>query len=862
MEPDTAKQIATIIVMSVCIGVPLLLLLVIKYHLRPGAQPTSVPTAAVVLDDHAAGGATDLDSAASRLGGGATLTFHDVKYEVRTRSRGTKRILKGVSGVLKQGTLTAVMGPSGCGKSTLLDVLADCKRTGVASGDIRLNGEARPANYRSSAAYVMQSDNTHITLTVRETLMYAAELRMGGHTTAAECQARVEETLADTDLGFVADNRIGDDVSGGLSGGQRRRVTVAIELINRPQLLFLDEPTSGLDAYGALQVVGALRKFGDRGQTIACTIHQPRADIFAKFDTLLLMAEGETMYWGPIKQIYPYFAAAGVRCDPSVNPADFIVDLTHTTEEEEEDEDDEGAVGAAASPSKPPKPPSVQQLVAHFAQSAARAELLTDIDATNGRCRAAADTTAASARTPSARGAAEEAGARAGGAYAQPLRMQWAVLLRRMATVDWRNAAFFASFPLNGFVLMLQGLTYVVIVQPPETQPLSYYRDAFAQQRVCDTSPQLAPQPGLNADVISCGTALITQLGAEHAHKALLFMILNALFVNELMYVPMVHAEKVIFHREHAANAYSALAWHLAWLEKMALSAAFKGVFYTPLYYFLARLKLSLTSYLVAAFLTAGMGFAGSATALLVACLIPSYAAASTSFTFVVLIYQNVCGFYLSLDVVPVWLRWISYTSVYKYAYEMFLETQVNTHTVFSTSFAVARVFALSTFVYVFGLIYHALAYAATYQLNRSKATFLQVDTKEGGGAAAIGSGSGGGGGGGDRGGAAPVGSPMISPRSACGGSPLASPMGASPTTSAAAALSLPTSAAADPSNATKGLHAPPTGLLNTATDSLRDLASRIGEAHEDAMRGVAAKRAGELSHTHGGTIRALGLNR
>ena len=303
MDPTAAKQVAAVLVLAVCIGVPLILLLCMKYCIRPsrGAAAknkdgSSSPVVVVQAEPKAAG--------SQPTGGGATLTFHNVQYEVDVPKGPPKQILKGVSGVLKEGTLTAIMGPSGCGKSTLLDVLADCKRTGHPSGDIRLNGSSRPRNYRSVAAYVMQrypclrrslllallaalrsllacapcyrppppghrrhahrplthrhsppppppstrSDNTHTMLTVRETLMFAAELRMS-KSSHAQCQARVEETLADTDLGFVADTRIGDDVSGGLSGGQRRRVTVAIELINRPKLLFLDEPTSGTRCY-------------------------------------------------------------------------------------------------------------------------------------------------------------------------------------------------------------------------------------------------------------------------------------------------------------------------------------------------------------------------------------------------------------------------------------------------------------------------------------------------------------------------------------------------------------------------------------------------------------------------------------
>ena len=665
-----------------------------------------------------AGGGEGADPRSRTAPPPATLTFRDVTYAVPRRG-GLEDllILKGVSGVLPAGSLTSIMGPSGCGKSTLLDVLADCKGSGAISGDIRLNGLPRPPNFRTVASYVMQSDSTHTMLTVRETLNFAAELRLPGSIPRPARLARVHETLMDTDLLHVADTRVGDDVSGGLSGGQRRRVTVAIELINRPQLLFLDEPTSGLDAYGALQVVGALRRFADRGQTIACTIHQPRADIFKLFDQLLLMSAGETMYFGPIAGIYPYFSDAGLPCDPGVNPADFIVDLTHSPEA---DESEESGLAFPASPASPvipgggAHPPSVAQLVSLFAQSALHAKMLTDLRKVHRT--ALADTESSAAPET----------ANAHGRYANSNWRQVRVLVRRMYVVDRRNAAYMIAWPLNCFVLLLQGLTYIVIVQPPASQPLAHYRDAFAAQQTCNLAPDgSAMAAELNSDVIACGEALTTKSGVDYAHAALLFMVLNALFVNELMYVPMISQEKAIFAREHGANAYSAVAWHAAWLTKMLLSAACKMVFYPPAYYFPAQLRLSSTSYLVAAFLTGGMGFGGSATAMLVASAIPSYSAANTTFTFLSIVYQNLCGFYLSLDVIPPWISWLSYFSIYRYAFGAFAVTQVAALTVFADSRSVYVVFGLSAMTYVWGFFYHACALGCTVLYHKKRATFV-----------------------------------------------------------------------------------------------------------------------------------------
>eukprot|EP00965_Chrysotila_dentata_P015925 527035-Pleurochrysis_carterae.AAC.1 len=227
-----------------------------------------------------------------------------------------------------------------------------------------------------------------------------------------------------------------------------------------------------------------------------------------------------------------------------------------------------------------------------------------------------------------------------------------------MYVVDSRNPAYVIAWLINFIVLVFQGLTYVVIVQPPDTPSLSSYREAFAAVAVCNADPSTPGYETLNSDVRECGVALSTQTGVADAHAALLFMVINALFVNELAYVPLVHAEKHIFHREHAAAAYSTTAWHLAWLLKMAFSAALKTILYPPAFYFLSKLHLSFESYLTACFISGGMGFAGSATAMVVTSAIPSYAAASTTFTFLVLAMQNVCGFYIAIEVIPEFISW------------------------------------------------------------------------------------------------------------------------------------------------------------------------------------------------------------
>ena len=165
----------------------------------------------------------------------------------------------------------------------------------------------------------------------RETLWFVAQLRLSKSIGTKAKVERIDKLLTELDLAHVADERIGGigGSSGGLSGGQKRRVTVAIELVTNPSLVLLDEPTSGLDAYGSLKVVKVLKLLAERGRTVVCTIHQPRADIFKLFDKLLLLKDGETMYFGDAQSSLEYFSRYGVEVDTTVNPADFVVDLTH-----------------------------------------------------------------------------------------------------------------------------------------------------------------------------------------------------------------------------------------------------------------------------------------------------------------------------------------------------------------------------------------------------------------------------------------------------------------------------------------------------------------------------------------------------
>ncbi|GJQ09948.1 hypothetical protein GpartN1_g1739.t1 [Galdieria partita] len=265
------------------------------------------------------------------------LEFQDVRFGVRqskglfNRKPEDKEILKGISGIVKPGQLLAIMGASGAGKSTLLNVLAGRMSSSgnyFASGSVRLNGEKREFSvFKKISAYVMQDDNMFAELTVHEQITLSCLLRLPNTMAIEKKKQRVQEVIQEMGLSHVANTMIGSETKRGVSGGERKRVSIATELVTNPSLLFLDEPTSGLDAFNAQNVMQSLLKLAKNGRTVITTIHQPRSDIFNMFDMLMLLSEGRVMYFGPAKDAVFYFEGIGYPCPQHYNPADFFLDV-------------------------------------------------------------------------------------------------------------------------------------------------------------------------------------------------------------------------------------------------------------------------------------------------------------------------------------------------------------------------------------------------------------------------------------------------------------------------------------------------------------------------------------------------------
>jgi len=257
----------------------------------------------------------------------ASLYFQNVGYTLNG-----KQILDGIQGMARPGEVMAIMGASGAGKTTFLDILARKNKRGAVSGDFYVNGEKMDDHdYKSFIGFVDQEDTMLPTLTVHETILTSALLRLPRHMSRAAKEQRVAEVERQLGIHPIRDSLIGSEEGKGrgISGGEKRRVGIACELVTSPSILFLDEPTSGLDAFNAYNVVESLVTLAKTyKRTVVFTIHQPRSNIVALFDRLVLLARGRTVYSGSFHQCQEYFDNVGYSCPPGFNIADYLVDLT------------------------------------------------------------------------------------------------------------------------------------------------------------------------------------------------------------------------------------------------------------------------------------------------------------------------------------------------------------------------------------------------------------------------------------------------------------------------------------------------------------------------------------------------------
>ncbi|CAA7049835.1 unnamed protein product [Microthlaspi erraticum] len=269
------------------------------------------------------------------------LKFEELTYSIKSQTgkgsylfgsqepKPNRLVLNGVSGIVKPGELLAMLGPSGSGKTTLVTALAG-RLNGKLTGTVSYNGEPFTSSVKRKTGFVTQDDVLYPHLTVMETLTYTALLRLPKELTRKEKIEQAETVVSDLGLTRCCSSVIGGGLIRGISGGERKRVSIGQEMLVNPSLLLLDEPTSGLDSTTAARIVATLRTLARGGRTVVTTIHQPSSRLYRMFDKVLVLSEGSPIYSGDSGRVMEYFGSIGFQPGSSfVNPADFVLDLAN-----------------------------------------------------------------------------------------------------------------------------------------------------------------------------------------------------------------------------------------------------------------------------------------------------------------------------------------------------------------------------------------------------------------------------------------------------------------------------------------------------------------------------------------------------
>ncbi|KAK7360433.1 hypothetical protein VNO77_02426 [Canavalia gladiata] len=294
-----------------------------------------------------------------------TLKFEELVYKVKLGKKGVcwgsstrplreKTILNGITGMVSSGEILAMLGPSGSGKTTLLTALGG-RLNGKVYGKVTYNNQPFSGVMKRRTGFVAQDDVLYPHLTVTETLLFTALLRLPNSLTKEEKVEHVENVMNELGLNRCRNSMIGGPLLRGISGGEKKRVSIGQEMLINPSLLLLDEPTSGLDSTTAQRIINTIKRLAIGGRTVVTTIHQPSSRLYHMFDKLLLLSEGYPIYYGPASTAIHYFSSVGFSTSMILNPADLLLDLAngiapdskHATEQSESQENEKKLVREA-----------------------------------------------------------------------------------------------------------------------------------------------------------------------------------------------------------------------------------------------------------------------------------------------------------------------------------------------------------------------------------------------------------------------------------------------------------------------------------------------------------------------------------
>mmetsp|Transcript_12304 Transcript_12304/g.28810 ORF Transcript_12304/g.28810 Transcript_12304/m.28810 type:complete len:687 (+) Transcript_12304:94-2154(+) len=549
-----------------------------------------------------------------------------------TVTAGKTSILSRSTGRAKPGEVCCILGPSGAGKSTLLNVLAgrQLKKPGFyIGGELRVNGRAmEPARLRPRVAYVMQKDEFFATETPREALMFSARLRLPAtRLRELEREGRLGRHLMDllASLGLeeCCDRQIGGASSVGISNGERKRVSIGVELITQPSIVFLDEPTTGLDSFGAFQVMRSVKALADSGCTVICTVHQPSSEIFALIDRVVCLCHQSTIFQGRASELSHWLETGGYTCPPEHNPADFVMLIMET--------EPKNRLLQLSQSGKVSRPNS-------FRPSA---------DALQGRLNAA------------------------------KLRKSFCLQLRCLVRREWRNLLRDSSslqmrFMLTAALAILFSVVFIGIGEHAVLEELrqitgatQFTQHSLERGRLWRRVLHLGAR-ALKPEVLVLWQKLQTEL--EYHYKAVVQVAFVAMFSSSQPTILSFPLERPVFLREYSANMYGTVAYFLAkLLVEVPLSAA-QALLALLISHRMMRLQGAfLTMWLTVCMLcTCSVAFS-----LLIGCLVkfPRETGAIGPLVFTPQLLMS--GTFIPVKAIPGVLRWMQYICFLQYAVKL-----------------------------------------------------------------------------------------------------------------------------------------------------------------------------------------------
>ncbi|KAG5446220.1 ATP-binding cassette sub- G member 2 [Clonorchis sinensis] len=549
---------------------------------------------------------------------GSTLSFHHISYEVKLKKMPwsrpvTKTVLNDVSGLLRPG-LNAIMGPTGSGKSSLLDVLAGRKDPRFLSGQVLVDGVPQPKNFKCISGYVVQDDIVMGTLTVRENLHFSAALRMTVRCSKAERRRKVDEIIEELGLTSVADSKIGTDLIRGVSGGERKRTNIGMELITDPPVLFLDEPTTGLDAFMAGQVIKTLKNLSRRGRTIIFSIHQPKYSIYKLFDSLTMVFRGRLVYHGRAKYApIEYFLKLGYVCENHNNPSDFFMDILHG-------EAPHRPTGGPDSDTPLDEPEHIhlvgERLVKEWDESAEYELILKEVAAIAKRLHP------------------DGAGPPGNGKSAITTDVSYAVpFCRQLNQVCWRTSLNLLRDPLASVV---QTLVYLFFALSMGTV---YFQ--------MDTS---------------------LESGIQNRAGLFFFSTLQVVFVN-LGSIELFIKERVLFIHENSSGYYRISAYFLSKILCDILPTKVLPVLlFMPICYWMAGLLPEVGAFFYFELLLSITTLAAAAIALFMSATFTLFGIANVVVSILFVFMMVFGGYLINLKSMAAWLSWLRYLSIFRYS--------------------------------------------------------------------------------------------------------------------------------------------------------------------------------------------------